>query len=289
MAKVSPLGFLLLLLAGPLTHARAQTPAAANPPPRLTAAEIMARVGANQDRSEVLRSQYLYRQHIEVVSRKTNRHLMREEAADYRVSPEPEGFKRTLMRLSGKYVSKGKYLTYASEPVPEPGTLDASLVRSFREDLIDDKSKDGLGRDLFPLTTQEQKKYEFKLLDEQMVNNRNVYHLSFAPKDKHDGDWAGEAFIDREDFEPVEVSTKLAQRIPFVARTLLGTDLPGLGFSVTYQRQPDGVWFPSSFGTEFRLRALFFIDRDISLSLENSEFEHTHVQSKMTYVGQADR
>ncbi|MGI8770582.1 MAG: hypothetical protein ACR2JE_04030 [Acidobacteriaceae bacterium] len=285
MAQGSPLGVLLLLLAGWVAHATAQTPTASTPAVHLTAAEIMARVAANQDRSEVLRSQYLYSQHIHVVSRKTNRHLMREETANYQVSPEPGGFKRTLTQLTGKCLSKGKYLTYAGEPIPEPETLDASLVRSFREDLTDDKSKDGLGRDLFPLTTEEQKKYEFKLQDEQTVNNRSVYHLTFAPKQKSDGDWAGDAFIDREDFEPVAVSTKLAQRIPFVARTLLGTDLPGLGFSVTYQRQPDGVWFPATFGTEFRLHALFFINRDISLSLENSQFEHTHVDSKMTYLG----
>lgn len=279
MAKGGLLVVLLLLLIGTMAHAPAQTAKT------LTAAEVMARVAANQDRSESLRSQYVYNQNIHVVSRKTNRHLMREETADYEVSPEPGGFKRRLTQLTGKCAWKGKYLTYATEPGPESGSLDASLVRSFREDLTNDKSKDGLGRDLFPLTSEEQKKYEFKLVGEQTENNRSVYHLTFVPRSKSDGDWAGEAFIDREDFEPVAVSTRLAQKIPFVARTLLGTDLPGLGFSVTYQRQPDGVWFPASFGTEFRLRALFFIDRDISLSLENSQFERTHVNSKMTYVG----
>jgi hypothetical protein len=283
MATYSSLGLLLWLLPGALAVAPAQTPT--QTPTGFTAAQIMARVAANQDQSESLRSQYVYSQLIHVVSRKTNRHLMREETASYQVSPDPGGFKRTLTQLTGKYLHKSKYLTYASEPVPESESLDAGLVRGFREDLTNDKSKDGLGRDLFPLTTEEQKKYEFRLLGEQTVNNRSVYHLSFVPREKSHEDWAGEAFIDRQDFEPVAVSTKLAQKLPFVARTLLGTDLPGLGFSVTYQRQPDGVWFPASFGTEFRLRALFFIDRDITLSLENSHFERTHVDSKMTYVG----
>jgi hypothetical protein len=80
------------------------------------------------------------------------------------------------------------------------------------------------------------------------------------------------------------VFTKLSRKIPFFVRTALGTDLPGVGFSVTYKRQPDGVWFPASFGTEFRLKAVFFIKRDISVSLQNSGFEHTHVDSTLHYA-----
>jgi hypothetical protein len=64
-------------------------------------------------------------------------------------------------------------------------------------------------------------------------------------------------------------------------RTLLGTNLPGLGFSVTYDREPDGVWFPVSFGTEFRMRVLFFIARDISMSLSNAHFEKTHADVRI--------
>ncbi len=63
--------------------------------------------------------------------------------------------------------------------------------------------------------------------------------------------------------------------------TLLGTDLPGIGFNVEYRRFDEGVWFPVSFGTEFRLRAVFFINRDVSVSLENSSFEHARVESKI--------
>jgi hypothetical protein len=72
------------------------------------------------------------------------------------------------------------------------------------------------------------------------------------------------------------VYTEMSRKIPLAVRTLLGTNLPGLGFSVTYDREPDGVWFPVSFGTEFRMRVLFFIARDISMSLANTHFEKTH-------------
>jgi len=154
--------------------------------------------------------------------------------------------------------------------------------------LSNDKTKDGLARDLFPLTSEEQKHYVFKLLGQETLQGRNVYHISFRPKDKDEITWAGEAYIDAEEFEPVRVFTKLARRIPLIIRTLLGTDLPGIGFNVVYHRQPDGVWFPATFGTEFRIRAVFFINRQVSVSLENSAFEHTHVVSKMTVVGEVE-
>ena len=167
------------------------------------------------------------------------------------------------------------------EPVPEAGRTDADLIHNLRDHLLNDKSKDGLARDLFPLTSEEQKGYEFRLLGQEVEAGRNVYHISFTPKDTAEPTWAGEAFIDAAEFQPVRVFTKMSRRIPFLVRTFW-FDLPGLGFNVVYQRQDDGVWFPSSFGTEFRIHMgpLFFFDRDISISLKNTGFEHPHVGTK---------
>ena len=145
-----------------------------------------------------------------------------------------------------------------------------------------------MGKDLFPLTSEEQKNYQFRLLGQETQEGRNVYHIGFRPKDKDEITWAGEAYIDAAEFEPVRVFTKLSRRIPFMVRTMLGTDLPGIGFNVVYARQEDGVWFPATFGTEFRIRALFFINRDVSIALENSAFERTHVKSTMKVVGPAE-
>ena len=157
-------------------------------------------------------------------------------------------------------------------------------MSEFRDDLVNEKTKDGLAAGLFPLTSKQQERYQFKLLGDQTLNGRNVYRIRFQPKDKSDIDWAGEASIDKEDFQPVTIFTKLSRKIPFLIRTALGTNLPGVGFGVTYRKQADGVWFPSTFGTEFRLRALFFINRDISVSLMNTDFEHTHVDSTIHYA-----
>jgi hypothetical protein len=77
----------------------------------------------------------------------------------------------------------------------------------------------------------------------------------------------------------------MARKIPFAVRTFLGTNLPGLGFTVTYAPQPDGVWFPVTFSTEFKIHVLFFFNREVILNAENREFEKTHVTSRI--VGDA--
>ncbi len=243
--------------------------------------EIMARVAANQDRAEQARAEYVYQQRIHVATLRTNGKLAREETADYLVAPTPDGTKKELKHIEGRYWHKGKYLKYQGEPVPEDGWVDSSIVQSCREDLSNDKSKDGLGRDLFPLTSGEQKQYRFDLVGEDTVKGRRVYRVRFRPRDKGDLTWAGEAMIDAEEFEPLRVYTKLSRRVPFFVRTLLGTDVPGIGFNVEYQRFDEGVWFPVSFGTEFRLRAVFFINRDITVALANSAFQRAKVQSKI--------
>jgi len=256
-------------------------------PASLTAEAIMARVAENQERSEALRKQYVYRQHIHILTHKTNK-VLREETADYDVVPTPDGTQKELKLLTGRFWNKGRYETFQGEPVPQADSLDGGLIHGFREDLSNEKTKDGLAKDLFPLTSEEQKSYEFKLLGQEMQAGRSIYHIGFRPKDKDEITWAGEAYIDAAEFQPVRVFTKLSRRIPFLVRTMLGTDVPGVGFNVVYKRQEDGVWFPETFGTEFRIHALFFINRQVSIALENSKFEHTHVESKMKVMGPAD-
>jgi hypothetical protein len=302
----------IAVFAGSAMQAQTASPATPN------ADEIMAKVAANQDRTEAARSHYIYLQHIRMVSRKPGGKVMCEEVTDSRVSPRAKGSHQELQTLDGRYWQKGHYVHYTTLQEQETSGpkgkeaktekedldgMDIDLVENLRKNLTNDgsegmgekgqdnaghgvhvhvdvadegQSKDGLGKGLFPLTTEQQEKYLFKLQGRQMMNGRDVYHVSFRPKDKNDFDWKGEAFIDAHEFEPVVVYTVMSRKIPLAVRTLLGTNLPGLGFSVTYDREPDGVWFPVSFGTEFRMRVLFFIARDISMSLANTHFEKTH-------------
>jgi hypothetical protein len=249
--------------------------------PTADAGAIMARVAANQDSSEKLRSQYIYHQHIKIITRKTSGKVLREETADYHVIPKPDHTERTLEQLTGRYWHNGKYENFSGEPVPEPDSTDGELIRQYREDLTNHESKDGLAKDLFPFTSEEQKNYKFRLLGQEPFEGRQSYHVAFTPIDDDDIDWAGEAYIDALEFQPIYVFTKLSRRMPFGVRTFLGTDLPGMGFAVHYHRQDDGVWFPISLGSEFRIRALFFFNRTMTVSLENKAFEHTHVESKI--------
>ncbi len=277
----------------------------------LKADDIMARVAANQDHSEALRKEYVYKQRIRIATHSKSR-IVREETADYDVVPLPDGTQKQLKLLTGRYWNKGKYVDFQSKSVPEAGnangerfpelwnqhadliqnlrhyepapettSTDADLIHNLRNYLSNDKSKDGFARDLFPLTSEEQKDYEFKLLGQEVEAGRNVYHIAFTPKDKEELTWAGEAFIDVAEFQPVRVFTKMSGRIPLLVRTMW-FDLPGFGFNVVYERLEDGVWFPSSFGTEFRLHVgpMFFFNRDISISLKNSGFEHPQVETK---------
>jgi len=248
---------------------------------QLTANEIMARVAANQDKAVELRSHYVYKQHTHTASLKTNGRLMREETDDYEVFPSAKGVDRKLVSLSGRYWHKGEYLTFNSEPIPDPDGIDADLTHDSLHDLDQRSTRDGIASNLFPLTSGRQKDYQFQLIGEESLAGRPVYHIRFEPKDKSDYDWAGEAFIDRAEFEPVNVFTKLSKKLPFFVRGVMGVDLPGIGFNVQYVRLGPGVWFPETFGTEFELHLFHLVSRTVTLSVKNSDFEETHVDSKI--------
>lgn len=165
--------------------------------------------------------------------------------------------------------------------IDSDGDLDRDLVENMRQGLLNNKSKDGVEARLFPLTSKAQADYAFQLLGRERMNGHDVYHIVFRPKDKGDFAWKGDAYIDETTFEPVLVTTGLSRKIPFAVRTLLGINLPGLGFTIVYAPQPDGVWFPSTFSTEFKIRVLFFFHREILLDAQNRDFEKTHVDAKV--------
>ena len=104
-------------------------------PTALTADAIMARVAANQDRGEELRKQYVYKQHIHILTHKPGGKLMREETADYNVVPTPDGTEKKLTLLTGCYWHKGRYEQFTDEPTPDGDSLDGDLIKNFRDDL----------------------------------------------------------------------------------------------------------------------------------------------------------
>ena len=310
-----------LLLSACLCTAQNTSPAAQQLP---SAESVMARVATNQDAAAAERARYVYVQHAKMASRRGNT-ILCEEITDYRFTPSAGDTHEQLLNVDGRMLKNKKYVTYNKllprdedkpkdaeqtkdksanndedkkkekqdkkkdkDPVFDPNsdeTIDRDLVENIRWNLIHDKSKDGINAHLFPLTTKELANYSFRMIGRERLNDRDVYHIVFRPKKKDDFGWSGDAYIDTTAYQPVLITTAMARKIPFAVRTLLGTNVPGLGFTVRYAPQPGGVWFPVSFSTEFKIHVLYFFHRQVFLNTENRDFEKTHVTSRI--VGEA--
>jgi hypothetical protein len=257
----------------------------------LDVSEIMARVARNQTRSQEARRDFTYHQNQLLRMIRGSGKVAREEKREYDVTPGPRRSHKELAHFEGRYEANGKYVPY-----DRPGyqykemDVDGELINELSDDMMNDRhSRDGIGCDLFPLTESEQHKYNFQLLGRETYRGHEVYKVRFEPKphqDVEDAAWKGEALIDAAEFQPVFVQTSLAPKIPLAVKTLLGTNIKGLGFAVSYQKFEDGIWFPVSYGGEFEVRAVFFYKRKISVAMTNTDFRHTQVDSRVTYVSQ---
>jgi hypothetical protein len=248
--------------------------------------QIMARVAENQARAQDLRRAYIYNQKVVARFRRTNGKLAREEKLEYVVTPTPGGIDKKLAHFEGRYERNGRFVAY-DDPGKQQKNLDVDgdLIHSMVDDMTGDKeAKDGIGHDLFPLTAGEQAKYIFILEGKDVYRGRNIYRISFRPKPhEEDADWKGEALIDVAECQPLLVNTRLATHIPMAVKVLLGTDIKGLGFAVSYEKFDDGLWFPVSYGGEFHVRVVFFYSRNMSISLVNTGFTRAKVSSKIAY------
>ncbi len=250
--------------------------------------EIMSRVAANQAQSVEARKQYVYQQEQLVGVRRANGKLAREEKRQYTVTPDARGERKRMTAFEGKYEDHGKLASYDRPGYEAKGLdIDGALVTAFN----DEGDDDSIPHDLFPLTAREQRLYLYKMEGSETYHGRPVYRISFRPdhqrdKDGDEGSWKGEVLIDAAEFQPVQVTTDLAWKVPLAVRMVLGTNVRGVGFTVSYERMPDGIWFPAGFGGEFEVRAVFFYKRSISVNLKNSDFRRTDVVSTLAFDGQ---
>ena len=263
----------------------------------LTAGEIMARVAANQDRADQMRADFVYHQDVLIRLNRANGKLAREELSEYTVTPTPDGTRKERLLFRGKYMDHGKEVEF-----DKPGyehkkiDVDAGLLTGLSDSFANDKkSRDGIEHDLFPLTSKQQRKYVFHWEGMEDYRGTPVYRITFEPKKKpalldadEEGDdedvWAGEALIDRDAFQPVLITTRLAEKIPLWVKAVFGTDIKALGFKVTYEKFDQGLWFPVTYGGEFQLKALFLYSRKIGISMRNSDFHRADVHSHVTYA-----
>jgi hypothetical protein len=251
-----------------------------------SAEEIMAKVAENQQRAVAVRSAFVYQQNVLVRMKRGNGRLAREEVSDYIVTPTPKGLTRKLQRFAGKYEKDGKYFEYAKPHYEYKNMdIDGQLASDLADEVAGEKNtRDGIGQSLFPLTPERQQKYTFRLEGREQYNGRDVYQLKFQPRGGDDGGfWGGEVLVDTREHQPVLVTTHMARGVPFLVRTMLGTNLHYLGFKVAYERFDEGVWFPVRYGGEFELRAVFFYKRKIAVSAINSGFQRAEADSRVTY------
>jgi hypothetical protein len=255
--------------------------------------EIMSQVAAHQDQAQQLRSQYTYTQKVRIRALRANGKLSREEFSVYNVLPTNKSTKKQLVEFKGRYESNGQIVQYgkSGEQIPNKKVdIDAGVVPGLRDGLINDKeSKDGLGKDLFPLTSGEERKYQYELKGEESYKGRPVYRIEFRPQKKFEGFdddktvWAGEVLVDKADLQPISVTTHMFKGLPFFVKTTLGTNIHELGFSVSYRRFDNEVYFPVSYGGEFDIKVVFFYKRTFTISLENKDFHRGEAESTITF------
>ena len=125
-------------------------------------AGIMALVGENQEHASALRQEFTFHQKQLLRMNRGNGKDGARGAARVRYHPrDARRDERTDRTSKGAYEYKGKYVTY-----DRPGynykdmDIDGELIDDLSNDMTDDKhSRDGIACDLFPLTADQQHKY----------------------------------------------------------------------------------------------------------------------------------
>ena len=121
--------------------------------------QIMARVADNQSQALEQRKNWVYHQKQRLRFLRGNGKVAREENREYTVAPDVRGLKKDLTYFDGKYETGGKYVSY-----DKPGytykemDIDGELIDEMSNEMTNDNSRDGIGKNLFPLTAEEQEK-----------------------------------------------------------------------------------------------------------------------------------
>jgi len=247
--------------------------------------EILNRLAESQERASDARKTIVYRQDTWVRLMQTNGKLSREEKRQYTVAPTATGSVKKLDKFEGRYRKSGKTLTYDAPDFQYKDTdIDGELIESLTDDLInDEKSRDGFAKDLFPLTRKEQAHYTFRLGGTRKLGNVEALRIEFLPIPGGDQPWGGEVLVHPQDYQPMLVTTHLAMKIPMAVKIIFGSDIKQLGFSVTYRKVDEGLWFPATYGTEFGLKVLFGYKRNVTMNVTNTDFRKASAASSIQF------
>lgn len=278
--------------------------AAQDPAPKLTANEIMDRMAKSFEGAVDERRQYVYKQKATARLVRRGGQPARIERREYTVTPGPEKTEKHLDLVAGEYYKSKKEVVKYDKPGFEKGgmDIDGGIMEDLIEDLANDKkSRDGIPQNFFPLTASNLKYYKFTLKPPTTIRNRPAYVVAFEPldpktkcikiggSDEDDDDcesrpWKGEATIDAEEFQPVRIFSDLQFKMPWGVKVFLGTNIRQTGFSVNYTRVAPNVWFPVTYGTEFKLDLLFGYHRTITLAMDSADFRRADARSEITFT-----
>jgi len=249
-----------------------------------TPEEIMCRVAENQQRAQEGRNAYVYDMNVLVRMMRGGGHLAREESRDYVVAPTSKGAQRKLVRVQGKVQDGKKEIPYTDPKFRvKKLDVDGELTESFANDLLWKKKDDGPMVDWFPLQAKRQLNSTFRLVGEERYQDYEVYKISWEEHGDDDECWTGEALIEKNEFQPVLVTTSWSCKIPGAVKILLGTNVTQLGAKITYQRLAKDVWFPVNCGGEVKFRVLFLYARTVGFSARNSGFRKTDVKTSVEF------
>lgn len=264
--------------------------------------EIMRRMAANVEASLEARRQYVYKQKVNAKLVRTNGQLARVEKRDYTVTPKEKNTVKHLDSLAGEYHKSKKEIVHYTEKGFEAKGMD--IDGGIMEDLIDDlmndeKSRDGIPHNLFPITAKDLDAYRYTYEGLTEVKGRKAHRIGYAPvpkkvrcPDKKEADddddcpwrpWKGEVVVDAEEFQPVRIYSDLTFKMPWAVKAFLGTNIQQTGFAVSFARVAPNVWFPATYGTEFRVSLLFGYKRVITMALDSSEFRRTSATSEIQF------
>jgi hypothetical protein len=216
--------------------------------------------------------------------------------------------------VAGEYHKSKKEIIRYDKPGFEKGgmDIDGGIIEDLIDDLVNDKdSRDGIPHSFFPLATKDLSSYKFTLKPPVEVKGRKAFVVGFEPLpgrknlclevgkgksnkgEDEDGDdddcpilyrpWKGEVVVDAEEYQPVRIYSDLTFKMPWGVKVFLGTNLRQTGFAVSYARVAPNVWFPATYGTEFRLDVLFGYKRVITLALDSSDFQRTDAKSEIRF------
>ena len=188
-----------------------------------------------------------------------------------------------MVKVEGKILEGKKEIAYDRAGYRQKDAdIDGGLVDMFAREIL--WRRDSLGGMVywFPLESKNLDKYVFRCEGEERYRDYDVYRITFRERDF----WEGEALIERNEFQPVLVTSAWAGKVPTAVTIALGTNVKQIGAKITYKRFDKDVWFPVQSGGEMKLRVLFLYARTIAFSGTNRDFRKADVQSSMEFGGE---